>query len=80
ELEQLEEERRLYYVGITRAKELLHITFARHRSFFGSTKQSLVSRFISELPEENIESLNSFDTSDLVDIEEVEDFFGDLGL
>lgn len=48
---ELEEERRLCYVGITRAKERLYLTYARRRLFFGQHSQNLVSRFISDLPE-----------------------------
>lgn len=48
---ELEEERRLCYVGITRAKEKLYLTFARRRLFFGQNTSNLVSRFIADLPE-----------------------------
>lgn len=46
----LEEERRLFYVGITRAKQFLHLTCAKHRTIFGSTSYNAVSRFIKEIP------------------------------
>src|SRR3990170_1886324 len=49
---ELEEERRLCYVGITRAKELLFLTYARRRLFFGQRTSNIVSRFILELPKE----------------------------
>jgi DNA helicase-2/ATP-dependent DNA helicase PcrA len=49
--EQLEEERRLCYVGITRAKERLYLTHTRQRLFFGSRTQNMLSRFVSEIPE-----------------------------
>ena len=56
----LEEERRLAYVGITRAKKRLFITFAANRQIHGLWQGSIPSRFISELPKndlnENIES------------------------
>ncbi len=48
---ELEEERRLCYVGITRAKEKLYLTYARKRLFFGQKTANTVSRFIFELPE-----------------------------
>jgi DNA helicase-2/ATP-dependent DNA helicase PcrA len=48
----LDEERRLCYVGITRAEELLYITHARTRSLFGSRSYNMPSRFLDELPEE----------------------------
>ena len=48
---ELEEERRLCYVGMTRAKEKLFLTHARRRLFFGQRNANTVSRFILELPE-----------------------------
>ncbi len=48
---ELEEERRLCYVGMTRAKEKLHLTYARRRLFFGQRTSNTVSRFVLELPE-----------------------------
>ncbi len=49
--DELEEERRLAYVGITRAKKRLFLTYARRRMFFGQRSNNTVSRFILELPE-----------------------------
>ena len=49
---ELEEERRLCYVGITRAKDHLFLTFAKRRLFFGQVTNNSVSRFIYELPKE----------------------------
>ncbi len=51
EKDELEEERRLCYVGITRAKEKLYLTFANRRLFFGQRTQNTVSRFIADIPE-----------------------------
>jgi DNA helicase-2/ATP-dependent DNA helicase PcrA len=48
------EERRLFYVGITRARKKLHISLALSRSTFGETDSSLPSRFLSEVPDELI--------------------------
>lgn len=48
---ELEEERRLCYVGMTRAKEKLYMTYARRRLFFGQRMTGTVSRFVLELPE-----------------------------
>jgi DNA helicase II / ATP-dependent DNA helicase PcrA len=48
----LEEERRLCYVGITRARERLWMTLARRRALFGSSSGNLPSRFLAELPDE----------------------------
>jgi len=50
--DKLEEERRLCYVGITRAREKLYLLYAEQRTIFGQTKYSLPSRFIRELPNE----------------------------
>lgn len=52
---ELEEERRLCYVGMTRAKEKLFLTHARRRLFFGQKAMNTLSRFIIELPEHVIE-------------------------
>lgn len=48
---ELEEERRLCYVGITRAKEKLYLSYASRRLFFGQRTANPVSRFITDLPE-----------------------------
>lgn len=53
--EQLEEERRLCYVGITRAREKLYLSNARFRTLFGNSTYNKPSRFISEIPEHLIE-------------------------
>ncbi len=50
--EEMEEERRLCYVGITRARERLHLTYARQRYAFGSLLSAEPSRFLAELPRE----------------------------
>jgi len=47
---QLEEERRLFYVGITRAKKKVHLSGTSSRRFFGEEKSPIPSRFISEIP------------------------------
>ena len=47
---ELEEERRLCYVAVTRAKEHLILTYAKYRQIFGSTSTTLPSRFIGEIP------------------------------
>ncbi|MBR5095174.1 MAG: UvrD-helicase domain-containing protein [Oscillospiraceae bacterium] len=54
EPEELEEERRLCYVAITRAKRKLYLTCARQRMLFGRTTANRVSRFVDEIPEEHI--------------------------
>lgn len=50
--EEMEEERRLCYVAITRAKETLTISYARQRMIYGRTSASLPSRFLKEIPED----------------------------
>ncbi len=47
-----EEERRLCYVGITRARKRLYMTWAKERRLFGRAEYNLPSRFVDELPEE----------------------------
>ncbi|RBW61064.1 ATP-dependent helicase [Ruegeria sp. A3M17] len=53
----LEEERRLAYVGITRAEEICTISFAANRRVFGQWQNAMPSRFIDELPEDHVEVL-----------------------
>ncbi|WP_017754512.1 DNA helicase PcrA [Calidifontibacillus oryziterrae] len=55
--EEMEEERRLAYVGITRAENQLFLTNARLRTLYGRTNVNQVSRFINEIPEELLENL-----------------------
>jgi DNA helicase II / ATP-dependent DNA helicase PcrA len=56
EPDELEEERRLAYVGITRAKERLFVTHAWSRNLFGSTQYNPPSRFLEEIPDELVEA------------------------
>ena len=62
---ELEEERRLCYVGMTRAKNKLYLTYSRKRLFFGQTANNMVSRFVFDLPEKillkNVSLLNKRD-------------------
>jgi len=58
----LEEERRLAYVAMTRAKTELHITCCHHRMIYGKTNSNDISRFIREIPEEHIE-INLFQSN-----------------
>jgi len=57
--EELEEERRLFYVAVTRAKSKLTLTYAKSRYRFGSLTYCEPSRFIDELPKENVEHAGS---------------------
>ena len=57
----LEEERRLAYVGITRAKKKVIISFSMNRFYQGDWIDSMASRFIDELPEKYLEKNSFFD-------------------
>src|SRR5262249_30794915 len=59
EAAQLEEERRLFYVGMTRAEHKLYLTSARYRRYFGNMDQQMSepSRFLAEIPQELIEDV-----------------------
>jgi len=75
----LEEERRLAYVGITRAKKIALISFSMNRFYQGDWIDSMASRFIEELPEKNIEKNSFFDekNSQEDDFEFNQDFEGE---
>lgn len=62
EPKELEEERRLCYVGITRAKNNLYLTCSRQRTMFGSTSCNPVSRFVKEIPENMLEGANKIES------------------
>jgi DNA helicase-2/ATP-dependent DNA helicase PcrA len=55
-LKSLEEERRLAYVGITRAREMARISFVANRQVYGRWTNQIPSRFVDELPIENVEA------------------------
>src|SRR5690625_5002348 len=55
--DEMEEERRLAYVGITRAEKILYLTHAAMRTLYGRTNHNPVSRFIHEIPEELVEGM-----------------------
>lgn len=57
--EDMEEERRLAYVAITRAKEKLFITYAKQRMLFGFTNRNLISRFAKEIGRDYVEKIDS---------------------
>jgi len=54
---EMEEERRLAYVGVTRAKERLYMTYAQSRMIYGNIQNNISSRFIDEIPEEYREKI-----------------------
>ena len=73
EPKELEEERRLCYVGITRAKEYLFLTCSKQRTIFGSTSCNQVSRFLREIPSD---LLDGYDKA-LGEKQENNNVFGD---
>ena len=73
----LEEERRLAYVGITRAKKIANISFSMNRFYQGDWMDSLASRFIDELPNDFIEK-NNFNDQDFIQEDDFE-FNQDFG-
>lgn len=52
---EMEEERRLMYVGLTRAKEKIYLLFTRQRTLYGSTQMNSPSRFLEDIPEKLVE-------------------------
>ncbi len=62
--EGIEEERRLFYVGITRARDELYITYTEQRLKYGKKTRSEPSRFLEEIPEEAISRLDRFEELD----------------
>ena len=62
EPKELEEERRLCYVGITRAKENLYLTCSKQRTIFGSTSCNPMSRFLKEIPKELLDGYEEEDS------------------
>ncbi len=82
--EELEEERRLCYVGMTRAEKKLHMSFANCRRLFGSIQHNLPSRFLTEVPTEHIHSVSGIrqtygsKSSSFRDELVAEDIFDDL--
>ncbi|RIU91331.1 DNA helicase PcrA [Oceanobacillus picturae] len=61
--DEMEEERRLAYVGITRAEQQLYLTHAKMRTLYGRTNMNPISRFIGEIPEELIEGIEQAKSS-----------------
>ena len=67
--DELEEERRLCYVGITRAKEKLHLSYTTQRRLYGAVHHNLPSRFLNEIPShlydtQAFRSTREYDTND----------------
>jgi len=63
---EMEEERRLMYVGITRAREKVYLLFTRERNIFGSSQVNPPSRFIDDIPEHLIESIENESISSFI--------------
>lgn len=76
ELHELEEERRLCYVAITRAMEKVYLTNAKQRLYFGRTENNLGSRFVSELPQQLLEKKGTSTGKALE--QQVNDFLEDM--
>lgn len=70
EQRELEEERRLCYVGLTRAEEYLFLTCARQRTIFGSTSCNKTSRFIEEIPQDFLEGDKSIKQKEIYEQKE----------
>ncbi len=75
---QLEEERRLAYVGITRAKERLFLTFAKRRLFYGDFIENPPSRFLQDIPKDLINQIET--ESEIPDKSSYSDFFSFEGI
>lgn len=65
EADGLEEERRLMYVAVTRARENLYLTYAQSRLMYGQTQYNLSSRFLDEIPENLIKKINVIENSQI---------------
>jgi len=62
DMEEMEEERRLCYVAITRAKQKLTVSYAKQRMLYGRTNASLPSRFLREIPDDIVERKGGYNT------------------
>ena len=69
EPKELEEERRLCYVGITRAKEHLFLTCSKQRTIFGSTSCNQVSRFLKEIPSDLLDGYDDAFLNEVIEKE-----------
>ncbi len=64
--QEMEEERRLAYVGITRAKQYLYLIYTLSRTYFGNTQSNNVSRFISDIPAELVDFIPTNNPYDIL--------------
>jgi DNA helicase-2/ATP-dependent DNA helicase PcrA len=67
DVEEMEEERRLFYVGITRAKDRLYLLYALNRTTFGYSEPTEPSRFLDDIPEELLDGRNPLGTTRYVE-------------
>ena len=74
----LEEERRLLYVAITRAKDILIMSRVRERMRFGQNQHQKISRFIAELPEDYVNIMDVRDVFKKVTLEEMRKAFANF--
>lgn len=79
EKEEMEEERRLCYVAITRAKQAVYLTRAYNRMYFGSRQSNLPSRFLSEIPQELVENIG-YQTDPQKSAQDVDEYLDKLEL
>jgi DNA helicase II / ATP-dependent DNA helicase PcrA len=70
--DEIEEERRLCYVGITRAQKELFMTHTRHRTRFGQRTPCIPSRFLAEIPEDSIEAIDKTDCHSYIEELQIE--------
>jgi DNA helicase II / ATP-dependent DNA helicase PcrA len=78
ELSELEEERRLCYVALTRSMEKVFLTLAKSRLYFGNIQSNMPSRFLSEIPQDLIQQEGYAGGSTSFTDEKVDDFLDDL--
>ena len=71
--DEVEEERRLCYVGITRAREKLHLSYATERRMYGATHHNLPSRFLNEIPADLYDARAAYSRTDYRDEDEDQD-------
>ncbi|WP_373288503.1 DNA helicase PcrA [Lentibacillus kapialis] len=71
--EEMEEERRLAYVGITRAEQQLYLTHAKMRTIYGRTNMNPISRFINEIPEDLVDGIEQVRASMYGSLEKPDD-------
>ncbi len=74
----LEEERRLFYVGITRAMNELYVTYTGQRTKYGKSEPSTPSRFVEEIPEEVLERTDNSSDDPVKSEAKAKNFFANI--